>query len=187
MATIDATVTNGVNVTQLVDTIGLIKQTPDLARFTFRAETTWEEGGRSRTAIDGYYGAGQEARHAQRLEIAGDEPPVLLGTDTAPNAVEAVLHAIGSCVAVGFAYNAAARGIRIRELRFRSEGELDLHGFLGLSDTVRPGFQAIRFDVWIDADAPRETLADLCAYVQKTSPVLDIVRNPVPVTVTLRS
>ncbi|MBI4172186.1 MAG: OsmC family protein [Actinobacteria bacterium] len=186
MATTAPPITNGVNVTQLVDTIGLIKQTPSLARFTFRAETTWEEGGRSRTKIDGSPGAGQESRHAQALEIAGDEPPVLLGTDTAPNAVEAVLHAIGSCVAVGFAYNAAAQGIEIKELRFRSEGELDLHGFLGLSETVRPGFERIRFEVQVKADAPREKLEELCAYVQRTSPVLDIVRNPVPVTVTLR-
>lgn len=187
MATTAPSITNGVNVTQLVDTVGLIKQTPGLARFVFRAETTWQEGGRSRTTIDGYYGAGQEARHAKALELAGDEPPVLLGSDTAPNAVEAVLHAIGSCVAVGFAYNAAARGITIRELRFKTEGELDLHGFLGLSETIRPGFEKIRFDVWVDADAPRATLEELCAYVQRTSPVLDIVRNPVPVTVTLRS
>ncbi|MGH2500409.1 MAG: OsmC family protein [Candidatus Limnocylindria bacterium] len=179
--------TNGVNVKQLADTIELIKQTPSLARFTFRAETTWEEGGKSRTKIEGYYGAGQESRHARTLEIAGDEPPVLLGADTAPNAVEAVLHAIGSCVAVGFAYNAAAHGIKIEELRFRSEGELDLHGFLGLSETVRPGFERIRFDVWVKADAPREKLEELCAYVQRTSPVLDIVRNPVPVSVTLRA
>jgi len=53
MATTAPAITNGVNVTQLIDTIGLIKQTPSLARFTFRAETTWEQGGKSRTKIDG--------------------------------------------------------------------------------------------------------------------------------------
>lgn len=187
MATTAPTVTNGVNVTQLVDTVGLIKQTPALARFTFRAETTWQEGGRSRTRIEGYYGAGQEMRHARPIELDGDEPPVLLGQDTAANAVEAVLHAIGSCVAVGLSYNAAARGIAIEELRFKTEGELDLHGFLGLSETARPGFERIRVEVSIKANAPRAALEELCAYVQKTSPVLDIVRNPVPVTVTLRA
>lgn len=184
-ATPTPTITNGVDVTQLVETVGAIKQTPSLARFAFRAETTWESGGRSRTRVNGYYGAGQESRHARTLEMTGDEPPVLLGSDTAPNAVEAVLHALGSCLAVGFAYNAAAQGIAIRELRFRSEGELDLHGFLGLSDTIRPGFERIWFEVDVKADAPREKLQELCAYVQRTSPVLDIIRNPVPVTVTL--
>ncbi|HUG55484.1 MAG TPA: OsmC family protein [Candidatus Limnocylindrales bacterium] len=187
MATTQApTIKNGVNVTQLVDTIGLIKGTPSLAKFSFRAETVWESGGRSRTRIESFAGAGQESKHAKAYELQGDEPPVLLGTDTAPNAVEAVLHAIGSCVAVGYAYNAAARGIDIEELRFESEGELDLHGFLGLSETVRPGFERIRFAATVKSSASREALEELCEYVQRTSPVLDIVRNPVPVTVTLR-
>lgn len=185
MATAAPSTTNGVNVTQLVDTVALIKQQPEIARFTFRAETTWQGGGRSATRIDGFYGAGQEQRHARAIELAGDEPPVLLGSDTAANAVEAILHAIGSCLAVGFAYNAAAQGIQLEELRFRSEGDLDLHGFLGLSDTVRPGFERIRFTVSVKANAPREKLEELCAYVQRTSPLLDIVRNPVPVSVEL--
>lgn len=187
MATTAPKIENGVNVTQLVDTVNLINQTPSLAKFTFRAETTWTGGGKSRTRIESFYGAGQDAQHAKAYELAGDEPPVLLGEDTAPNAVEAVLHAIGSCVAVGFAYNAAAWGIRIDELRFRSRGELDLHGFLGLSETTRAGFEKIDFEVHVRADAPRAKLEELCAYVQKTSPVLDIVRNPVPVTVTLKA
>lgn len=176
---------NGVNVTQLVETVGLIKQQPDIAKFTFRAETVWESGGRSRTKIQSFKGAGQEQQHAKAFELRGDEPPVLLGADSAPNAVEAVLHAIGSCVAVGYAYNAAARGIDIEELRFESQGELDLHGFLGLSDTVRPGFERITFTATVRSSASREALEELCEYVQRTSPVLDIVRNPVPVTVTL--
>lgn len=66
-------------------------------------------------------------------------------------------------------------------------GELDLHGFLGLSETTRAGFEKIDFEVHVKADAPRARLEELCAYVQKTSPVLDIVRNPVPVTVILKT
>ncbi|NOY75559.1 MAG: hypothetical protein GXP32_07175 [Kiritimatiellaeota bacterium] len=39
----------------------------------------------------------------------------------------------------------------------------------------------------IKADAPKKQLEELCAYVQKTSPVLDIIRNPVAVTIDLVS
>lgn len=56
-----------------------------------------------------------------------------------------MLHALASCIAVGFVYNAAARGIEVRSLELDVEGELDLRGFLGLSDQVRPGYQNIRF------------------------------------------
>ena len=177
---------NGVNVTQLVDTIELIKANPELAKFTFRAKTDWQEGAHSTTRIRSFHGAGAEDKSRTRDHLLqGDEPAILLGADSAPNAVEAVLHALASCVAVGFIYNAAARGITVRELSIEQEGDLDLHAFLGLSDTLRPGYQGIRFTYRVKADATRAQLEELCEYVQKTSPVLDIVRNPVPVTITL--
>jgi uncharacterized OsmC-like protein len=185
MATATPTITNGVNVTQLVDTIGLIKKDPSLARFRFRSQTRWQEGGRCETRIAGFYGAGAEIARSKTHTLAGDEPAVLLGGDTAPNAVEAVLHALASCISVGYVYNAAARGITIESLRFDVEGELDLRAFLGLSNTVRPGFERITFRATVKANAPREQLEELCEYVQRTSPVLDIVRNPVPVSIRL--
>jgi uncharacterized OsmC-like protein len=177
---------NGVDVDQLVETINAIKAKPELAKFQFRATSRWEGGARSTTRIQSFYGAGQEDSSRKKpYVIKGDEPPVLLGTNSAPNAVEMVLASLASCVAVGFAYNAAAQGIKIEDLSFDIEGDVDLHGFLGLSDKVRPGFNNIRFTYRVKADAPREKLEELCEYVQKTSPVLDIIRNPVPVDVRL--
>ena len=175
---------NGVNVTQLVETIDHIKAQPELANFQFRARTEWRGGGTSATTIKEFHGAGQEDQSRDvPFTLVGDEPPVLLGRNAGPNAVEAVLHAITSCLTVGFVYNAAAMGIEVRSLEYEVEGNLDLHGFLGLSEEVRPGYSGINVKYYVDADAPREKLEELCAYVQKTSPVLDIVRNPVPVNV----
>lgn len=177
---------NGVNVEQLVKTVNAIKADPGLARFKFRATSDWIEGGRSKTKIQGFYGAGQEdTSRTEPFYLDGDEPPVLLGTNTAPNAVEAVLHALASCLAVGFIYNAAAQGIKVDSLQFKLDGDLDLHGFLGLSGRIRPGFQNIRLSYRVQANAPRDKIIELCNYVQKTSPVLDIIRNPVSVTVML--
>ena len=179
-------VQNGVNVDQLIATINAIKENPDLAHFHFRAKNEWVSGGHSRTSIQSFYGAGGEDTSRRKpFFLEGDEPPVLLGSNTGPNAVEAVLHALASCLAVGFVYNASAQGIRVDSLEFDLEGEIDLHGFLGLSDQVRPGYQNIRLSYRVKSDAPREKLEALCEYVQKTSPVLDIIRNPVPVSITL--
>jgi uncharacterized OsmC-like protein len=169
-----------------VDTIDHIKEQPELARFQFRAHNEWQDGGRSRTTIQSFYGAGQEdTSREEPFVLEGDEPPVLLGQNSAPNAVEAVLHALASCIAVGYVYNAAAQGIQIEKLEADLEGELDLHAFLGLSDEVRPGYENITVTYRVKADAPREKLEELCDYVQRTSPVLDIVRNPVPVSIEL--
>lgn len=110
---------------------------------------------------------------------------MLLGGNAGPNAVEAILHALASCLAVGFVYNAAAQGITVESLNFDLEGDLDLQAFLGLSEDVRPGFENIRLTYRVKSDAPREKIEALCDYVQRTSPVLDMLRNPVPVSVAL--
>ena len=178
--------TNGVNVDQLGSTIEAIKENPGLAEFRFRANTEWIEGAHTRTRIQGFYGAGEEdTSRAEAFYIEGDEPPVLLGTNAGPNAVEAVLHALSSCLAVGFVYNAAAQDIRVDALDFELEGELDLHAFLGISDEERPGYKGIELTYRVESDAPREKIVELCDYVQRTSPVLDVLRNPVPVSVKL--
>jgi len=179
---------NGVNVDQLVQTIDHVKQNPNLAKCKFRAETEWVSGAHSRTRIKDFYAAGQEdTSRKQPFILEGDEPPVLLGENHAPNAVETVLHALASCLAVGFIYNAAAQGIQVDNMTFEMEGDLDLRAFLGIDQSHRPGYENIRLTYRVESDAPRDKILELCAYVQETSPVLDMLRNPVPVSVELVS
>jgi uncharacterized OsmC-like protein len=185
MSTTTQQTPNGVDVTQLTDTVAAINSDPRLAAFRFRATNTWLGGGHSRTTIQNFSGAGHEdTSRPEPFVLDGDEPPVLLGHNHGPNAVESVLHAVASCLAVGIAYNAAAQGIEIRSLEFDVDGEMDLHGFLGLAADVRPGFQNVRVTYRIDCDAPADKVDELCSYVQKTSPVIDILRHPVHVSVT---
>jgi uncharacterized OsmC-like protein len=188
MTTQSATQLNGVNLDQMIGTINAIRARPELARFQFRAHNEWIGGGHTRTSIQGFYGASQEDTSRSRpFILEGDEPPLLLGSNAGPNAVEAVLHALASCLAVGFIYNAAAQGINVESLSFDLEGDLDLRAFLGLSKDVRPGYEGIRLTYRVKSDAPREMIVELCDYVQKTSPVLDVIRNPVPVMIRLES
>lgn len=184
MATI--TTRNGVDVEGLVATIGAVKADASLATFTFRARSTWETGGRSKGEIREFEHAGTTTtQRPAAFQLIGDEPPVLLGTNAGPNAVELVLQALAFCYAVGFAYNAAARGFDIEELRYEVEGDLDLHRFLGLGGP-RAGFGAIRAKSWVRSpNATAAQLEELCQYVQDTSPVRDILANPVPVTTDL--
>jgi len=177
---------NGVDVDELMGHVEAIKDNPDLAHFEFRAHSEWIEGARSRTEIKDFYGAGEERMSRDEpFVLMGDEPPVLLGDNTAPNAVETVLHGLAGCLAVGIAYQAAVRGIEIESLEFDLEGTLDLRGFLGISKEVRPGFEDIGVNYRIKTDASQEQIEELCEYVQETSPVLDTIRNPVPVSVSI--
>lgn len=177
---------NGVDVDGLMGHVKAIKDDPELGHFEFRAHTEWIDGARSQTEIKDFYGAGKEdTSREEPFVLRGDEPPLLLGDNTAPNAVETVLHGLAGCLAVGIAYQAAVRGIEIESLKFDLEGTLDLRGFLGISKDVRPGFQDVRVNYRIKTDASQEQIEELCEYVQETSPVLDIIRNPVPVSVSL--
>ncbi|HZD18702.1 MAG TPA: OsmC family protein [Actinomycetota bacterium] len=180
------TVRNGVDVERLVATIGAIGEDPNIARFTFKARTQWQDGASSRAEIHGLDHMGQATSHATVHALAGDEPDVLLGTDSGPNAVELALAALGFCYSVGFAYNAAARGFDLEELTFELEGDLDLRNFVGIAEGPRPGFTEIRVKTRAKAkNASAEELEELCRYVQETSPVRDILANPVPVTTSI--
>lgn len=183
MATITAR--NGVNVDQLVATIGAIQSDANVASFTFKATSTWESGGRSRGQIGDFVHAGATSQRGAQFELVGDEPPVLLGSNAGPNAVELLLQALAFCYGVGYAYNAAARGIELSELRYEVEGDIDLRTFVGL-DGPRAGFSAIRAKSWVKSpNATKAQLEELCQYVQDTSPVRDCLANPVPVTTDL--
>lgn len=180
------TVRNGVDVDQLLGTIDAIKNDPGLATFTFKAATTWQDGTHSVGEIGGFTHAGQaDTSRSQPFVLQGDEPPVLLGGNHGPNAVELLLQALGFCYAVGYVANAAARGIDITEMSYEVEGDIDVGPFLGLSGP-RPGFTAIRAKGRVKSpNATAEELEELCRYVQDTSPVRDCLANPIPVTTTL--
>ena len=61
-----------------------------------------------------------------------------------------------------------------------------MQNFLGMTNETRPGFSAIRARAWVRSpNASRAQLDELCRYVQDTSPVRDIIANPVPVDTTL--
>jgi uncharacterized OsmC-like protein len=57
--------------------------------------------------------------------------------------VEYVLHALGACRTAGLVNIAAARGIRLTEVRSTVSGDIDLNGILGLDPDVRNGFSQI--------------------------------------------
>jgi uncharacterized OsmC-like protein len=179
--------TNSIDVEQLVQTIEAIKSDPGLASFTFRASTSWKEGMHSVGRVDGFLHAGEEDKsRAAPFVLEGDEPPVLLGRNSGPNAVELLLVSLGFCYSVGVAANAAARGIEIEEMSYEIEGDLDVRRFLGIGDGPRAGFEAIRARATLKATgATDEELRDLCAYVQETSPVSDVLAHEVPVSTTL--
>lgn len=174
---------NGVDVDALFGTIDAIKDNASIAKFKFQARNRWEGGGMNRTTIDEFYGACETQMHAEPFVFAADEPPLLLGKDAGANPVEFLLTGLAACVTTAIAYHGAARGIRITSLSSELEGDLDLHGFLGMSESVRAGYQKIQMKFRIEGDASREELVDLVQSVKHLSPVYDVVSKSVPIAV----
>jgi uncharacterized OsmC-like protein len=174
------TITNGVNVSALFETVDAVVQTPQIADFQFRASNHWLGGDHNRTVIKGFQGAGAEHVHKNGPFVMDNaEPPILLGEDAAANPVEYVLHALAGCLTTTMTYHAAARGIEVKSITSELEGDLDLHGFLGLDDDVRKGFSVVRVKMQVNSDTDVETLQSLIQY----SPVYDIVSKSLPVEV----
>ena len=113
-----------------------------------------------------------------------DEPPALLGDDTAPNPTEALLAALGTCVAVGLQANAVARGWTVRGIEIESEGDINITSVWGTGDVGEKavGLTAVRLKARLDIEgaSPAE-LDELVAHAARWSPVLNTVRNPVSV------
>lgn len=145
---------------------------PDVAQTVWKSEVTWD--GAFRT----------NARSRNFAPIAFDEPPALGGTDTAPNPVELILGALGSCLAIGYAANASAAGIQLKDLTIELEGDLDLHTFLGLHEG-NAGFSSIKATVHIESDADDDAIEALHQKVVATSPVGHTLTREVPVAVDL--
>jgi uncharacterized OsmC-like protein len=115
-----------------------------------------------------------------------DEPPQLLGDDTAPNPTEALLAALGSCVAVGLQANAVARGYTVRAIEVELESDINITSVWGTGDlSPKPlGLTAVRVKARLDIDgASAAELDEPVAHAAAWSPVLNTVRNPVAVSV----
>lgn len=162
-----STTLNGIDVGELQKFAQQVVDNPALGTIRFNVNTRWQGQTRSVATVRHYELAGE--KHARHFEIAADEPTELLGANTAPNPQELLMAALNACMSVGYAANAAAMGIAIHSLEIETEGQLDLRGFLGLDDSVNPGYDQVDYVVRLRTDAPREQVEALHALVRKTS------------------
>jgi uncharacterized OsmC-like protein len=181
--TINESTRNGVDTATLFATLDAVKAAPEAAKFQFRADNEWLSGTHSRSTIHDFFGVGEERAHERTFHFDADHPAVLVGRDNGPTPVEFVLHALAACLTAGLANIAAARGIRLTEVRSTIAGDIDLNGILGLNPAVRNGYQSITVRFTIKGDAPAQKLRELVEQSRARSAVFDIITNQVPVSI----
>lgn len=163
---------NGVDTEAVNNLVSTLTENPGLAAFKFRLKNKWIDCGHNRSTISDFHGTGQDIAHLKTFELDSDEPQILAGKDQGANPVEHLLNALAACLTTTMVYHAALRGIKIDALESELEGDIDLRGFLGISDEIRRGYQNIRVKFRVKTDA--QNLARLKALC-KLSPVFDVV------------
>jgi uncharacterized OsmC-like protein len=156
-----------IDIEKMNEFIETVKQDPEKAKFTFKTETVWQDGSISKTK-------------ARKFEITTDEPEVLGGKDSGIDPIELLLGSVATCVAIGFATQAAKRGIDLKDFTIETEGDIDVRGYFGFEGT-RPGFQNVRYTLKVKSDAPEQELKEILKIAEATSPMFDNVSRGVPI------
>jgi uncharacterized OsmC-like protein len=175
---------NGLDLAALGAVVDAIENDPSQAMVGFDVTTRWTGQTRSETTVEGYTMAGE--RITRTHKIVADEPCELLGGDSAPNPQELLMAAFNACITVGYVAGASLKGIALDSLEIKTRGELDLRGFLGLSDEVAPGYESIAYEVKIKGDGTPDQFEEIHQNVLKTSPNYFNISRPIRVDATLK-
>jgi uncharacterized OsmC-like protein len=183
MTTTETPVNNGVNVEALLGAREALTETPEGAKFQWRATCEWQNGTHSSSVVEGFFGLGEEQRHRTRYAFDADHPEIFASEDNGAAPVEYVLVGLASCLTAGIAAVAQNRQIQLNRVSATLEGEMDVQGILGIDSDVRNGFSDIKVTYDIDADATPDEIKAIVAQSQKRSAVYDVVTNPTNVSV----
>jgi len=156
---------------------------PEAAKFNWKASCKWMSGTHSQTSIQGFYGLGSQQSHKTEFTFDTDHPEIFASEDKGATPVEMVLAGLAGCLTAGVASIAQLRKIQLRSVKATLEGAMDIQGILGIDSDVRNGFNDIKVNFEIDADASKDDLEALVAQSQKRSAVFDIIANPTNVSV----
>ena len=170
---------NGLDVEALQQVIGEIERDAAKGIVEFRVKTAWNGQTRCEATVDSYTIGGETVK--RDFKIAVDEPLELLGENTAANPQELLMTALNACVTVGYVAGASVRGITLDKLEIETVGELDLRGFLGIDETVPPGYEKIRYVVRIKGDGTPEQFDEIHRTVIKTSPNYFNMSRPIQI------
>jgi uncharacterized OsmC-like protein len=181
----DKQVQNGVNVEALLGARDALSKAPEAAKFNWKASCKWMNGTHSQTSIQGFYGLGGQQSHKTEFTFDTDHPEIFASEDKGATPVEMVLAGLAGCLTAGVASIAQLRKIQLRSVKATLEGAMDIQGILGIDSDVRNGFNDIKVNFEIDADASKDDLEALVAQSQKRSAVYDVITNPTNVSVSV--
>lgn len=102
------------------------------------------------------------------------------GNDAGPGPSVLQRGALGSCLAIGYIKWAAYMDVPLNGVEVEIEADVDARGTYGM-DGVDPGYQGLRYRVFIDSEAPEEEVMHVIEQADKHSPLLVDFKRPLEV------
>src|ERR671936_868597 len=170
---------NGVN-TQLLNTVyNSMQNQPEMAKATFYVKSQWNGGfSVTSTASKGFRIGGQYIERNTEYKMQHDFPNQLSGEGRGPTVCESCMGSLTACLTQTIVAHATSRGIQIDSIDIDVEGDVDLRGFTGISNDVRPGAQQFRVNMNIQSNnVSQQQINDLSEIGKKFSPAFDTLTN----------
>ena len=159
---------NDIDVPALKEVMQAVSEDASKGKVKFHVTTGWTGQTSSTTKVHAIRLGGETVERS--FSIRADEPQELLGRNTAPNPQELLFTAMNACMLVGYVVGASVKGITLEKLEIETQGELDLRGFLGIDEKVKPGYDSIQYTVRIKGNGTHEQFQEIHDTVVKTSP-----------------
>jgi len=153
---------------------GLAADLATAKAFTWTARVRWTEGMQAKAFVRNHV-------------IPVGQPASFETHDPAPSAVEYLLTALGGCLAVGFQWRAARRGIAVGNLEVSLKTRIDnILVFLGVEAEGHPGFGLVEGSAYVEADAEDDVLEAVWEETVLRSPVAQSLLRQVPIRVSVK-
>lgn len=165
---------NGVN-TQVLNTVyNSMQNQPEMAKVTFSVKSEWNGGFSVTSSSKGFRIGGQNIDRNTEYKMQYDFPNELSGEGRGPTVCEVCMGSLAACLTQTIVAHATSRGIQVDSLGIDVEGDVDMRGFTGISNDVRPGAQQFRVNINIKSDtASKEQINELREIGKRFSPAFD--------------
>ena len=151
-----------------------------MAKVTFQMQTHWQSGDGFKITSTGknFQIGGQTVERREAFTVASDYPNEMGGMSKGPTVCEMCMASIASCVSQTIVAYATMMGVQLDSIRIQTEGDIDIRGFTGVSEKVRPGAQEFRMSIHLDSKtASKEQLAKLYELGKRFSPAIDTLAH----------
>jgi uncharacterized OsmC-like protein len=135
---------------------------PEMSKATFSVKSEWNGDFSVTSSSKGFRIGGQNIQRNTEYKMQYDFPNQLSGDGRGPAVCEYCMDSLAACLTQTIVAHATSRGIQVDSIDIDVEGDVDLRGFIDISNDIRPGAQQFRVNMNIKSNtASKEQINEL--------------------------